>query len=147
MYSEHPPLCPVPPEHPEHLGILGLHLVRLVPPNTLVSILATWGTCHCLIPSEHVPLVSFCSDVLKVYLPDSGSPMALIHLGMPHSAPNPLPALETGSSRCPHPASAIRAYRLMSAPSGTLHRLLTLSTTCWSGSRNPYTCWQPAGTR
>jgi len=71
-----PPLRPVRPERPERLGVLGLHLLRLVPPNTLVPVLTTRRTCHGLIPSEHPPLVSSRPGVSRVDLPDSGSPTA-----------------------------------------------------------------------
>jgi len=71
-----PPLLPVRPERPERPGVLGLHLLRLVPPNTLVPVLTTRRTCHRLIPSEHPPLVSSRLGVSRVDLPHSGSPTA-----------------------------------------------------------------------
>ena len=71
-----PPLRPVRPERPEPPGVLGLHLLRLVPPNTLVPVLTTRRTCHGLIPSEHPPSVSSRPGVSRVDLPDSGSPTA-----------------------------------------------------------------------
>jgi len=74
--SKHPPLRPVRPERPERPGVLGLHLLRLVPPNTLVPVLTTRRTCHGLIPSEHPPAVSSRPGVSRVDLPDSGSPTA-----------------------------------------------------------------------
>jgi len=67
------PLRPVRPERPERSGVLGLHLLRLVPPNTLVPVLTTQRTCHALIPSEHPPSVSSPPGVSQVDLPDSGS--------------------------------------------------------------------------
>jgi len=74
--SKCPPLRPVHPERPERPGVLGLHLLRLVPPNTLVPVLTTRRTCHGLIPSEPPPSVSSRPGVSRVDLPDSGSPMA-----------------------------------------------------------------------
>jgi len=71
-----PPLRPVRPERPERPGVLGLHLLRLVPPNTLVPVLTTRRTCHGLIPSEHPPSVSSRPAVSGVDLADSGSPTA-----------------------------------------------------------------------
>ena len=68
-----PHLRPVRPERPERPGVLGLHLLRLVPPNTLVPVLTTRRTCHSLIPSEHPPSVSSRPGVSRVDLPDSGS--------------------------------------------------------------------------
>jgi len=73
---ERPPLRPVPPEHQECPGVLGLHLLCLVPPNTFVPFLTTRSTCHGLIPCEHPALLSSCLGVSRVYLPDSGSMMA-----------------------------------------------------------------------
>jgi len=70
------PLRAVRPECPERPGVLGLHLLRLVPPNTLVPVLTSRRTCHGLIPSEHPPSVSSRSGVSRVDLPDSGSPTA-----------------------------------------------------------------------
>ena len=70
------PLRPVRPERPERPGILGLHLLRLVPPNTLVPVFTTRRACHGLIPSEHPPSVSSRPRVSQVYLSDSGSTMA-----------------------------------------------------------------------
>jgi len=60
-----PPLRPVRPERPERPGILGLHLLRLVPPNTLVPVLTTRRTCHGLIPSEHPPFSLFSPGALS----------------------------------------------------------------------------------
>jgi len=71
-----PPLRPVHPQRPERLGVLGLHLLRLVTPNTLVPVLTTQRTCHDLIPSEHARSVSSRTGVTRVDLPDSGSPTA-----------------------------------------------------------------------
>jgi len=71
-----PPLRPVRHERPKSPGVLGLHLLRLVPPNTLVPVLTTRCTCHGLIPSEHPPSVSSHPHVSRVDLPDSGSPTA-----------------------------------------------------------------------
>jgi len=71
-----PPLRPVRPERLERPGVLGLHLLRLVPPNTLVPVLTTRRTCHGLIPSQHPPSVSSRPRVSRVDLPDSGSPTA-----------------------------------------------------------------------
>ena len=71
-----PPLRPVRPERPERPGVLGLHLLCLVPPNTLVPVLTTRRTCHGLIPSEHPPSVSSRPRVSRVDLLDSGSPTA-----------------------------------------------------------------------
>ena len=70
------PLCPVRPERPERPAVLGLHLLRLVPPNTLVAVLTTRRTCHGLIASEHPPSVSSYPGVSREHLPDSGSPTA-----------------------------------------------------------------------
>ena len=71
---EHLPLRAVRSERPECPGVLGLHLLRLVPPNTLVPVLMTQRTCRGLIPSEHPPSVSSRPRVSRVYLKDSGSP-------------------------------------------------------------------------
>jgi len=70
------PLCPVHPERPERPGFLGLHLLPLVPPNTLVPFLTTQRTCHGLIPSEHPRSVSSHLGVSRVDPADSGSPTA-----------------------------------------------------------------------
>jgi len=76
VYPEHLPLRPVTAERPECPGVLGLHVLCLVPPNTIVPVLATERTCHGLIPSEYTPSVSCRPGVSRVYLQDSGSPMA-----------------------------------------------------------------------
>jgi len=76
LRPKRPPLRPVRPERPERPGVLGLHLLRLVPPNTLVPVLTTRRTCHGLILSEHPPSVSSRPGVSRVDLPDSGSPTA-----------------------------------------------------------------------
>ena len=55
---KNPPLRPVRPERPERQGVLGLYILRLVPPNTLVPVLTTRRTCQGLIPSEDPPSVS-----------------------------------------------------------------------------------------
>jgi len=68
-----PPLRPVRPERPERPVVLGLHLLRLVPPNTLVPVLTTRRTCHGLILSKHPASVSSCPGVSRVDLPESTS--------------------------------------------------------------------------
>jgi len=71
-----PPGRRVRPECPERPGVLGLHLLRLVPPNTHVPVLTTWRTCHGLILSEDPYSVSSRLGVSRVDLPESGSPTA-----------------------------------------------------------------------
>jgi len=73
---EHQPFRAIHPECPERPRVLGLHLLRLVPPNTLVPVLTTWCTCHGVIPSKQPPSFTSRPGVSQVYLPDSGSPMA-----------------------------------------------------------------------
>ena len=55
MHPECPPLRPVHPGRLQCLGAIGLHLVHLVPPNTLLPVLTTQHTCHGLIPSTLTP--------------------------------------------------------------------------------------------
>jgi len=123
MRSAHPeclPLCHVLPGHP---GILGFHLQRLLPPNPLVPVLNIRCTCRGLIASKYPPSVSSCLGASRVYLSDSGSPMAKICLATPHKAFNTLPILEADYSPHQH-------------PTGTLPRLLPSATPCWRPSRN-----------
>jgi len=110
------PVRPVRPERPERPGVLGLHLLRLVPPNTLVPVLTTRRTCHGLIPSKHPPSVSSRLGVSRVDLPDSGSRTAWIRPGTPHNACNTLPTLYVDSSPRPHPAGALHGLLPSSAP-------------------------------
>jgi len=70
------PVCPERPGRPERPGVLGLDLLRLVPPNTLVPNLTTWCSCHGLIRSEYPPSVSSRPAVSRLYLPDSPCPPA-----------------------------------------------------------------------
>ena len=139
---EGPPLRPV---HPECLGVLRLHLLHLAPPNTVVPVLTTWPTCHGLIPSGHTPWVSSRPGVSRVYMPDSGSPMACVCPAMPHNAHNTLPTLKADSSPHRNPASTLRGPLPSSAPCRRPSQTLTLLSTLAALFADSYTRRHPAG--